>query len=520
MSGPGDDFAIRRRLAESPSSPEDLVDLGLSAFRRGESKAASWLGHSTAVIEDAGVQFAFAVATSVAGWARRALKRALALDPGYMPAWLERASREPAAAVVSLRRAVTLEPVDLSVPTSLAAVLLEQRAFAEARVILDTVLAVDRTYPLAWINRGRLAVEEGDWDHGLVYTRRAVALAPAMFEGWLNIGGISEERGNRDAAVLAACRAVIIEPRHPKARWNRTLTLLGQGDWRRGFADFDVRFEVQTAYPHALAGPRWNGEPFPGRLLVHDEIGYGDVFNFLRYIPMARSRVGSLTLEVKPGLRRLLDGYPGADSVIERGPVPPPEGSYDLYFPMESLPALFATTVDAVPPPTPHLLPSRELKNAWARRLTSARRPRVGLCWAGNPGSGFDQKRSCRLADLEPILAIESISFLSLQKSPVEFVDRPGLLAIGEEFEDFADTAAAISELDLVVSVETSVAHLAGAMGSPLWILLGPNPAWRWLRDRGDTPWYPGARLLRRAPGESWLAVTRRIAVDLRAHFA
>lgn len=520
MSGPGDDIAIRRRLVESPSSPQDLLDLGLGAFRRGEAEAASWLGHSTAVLQDAGLLFAFAVATRAPGWARRALRRSLALDPGYMPAWLERASRDNASAVASLKRAIALEPSDLSLPTSLAAVLVEQRALGEARNILDGVLASDPVNPLAWINRGRVAVEEGDWPQGLVCSRRAAALAPAMFEAWLNISGIYEERGDRDTAVLAACRAVVIEPGHPKARWNRTLTLLGQGDWRRGFDDFDVRFEVQEAYPHTLERPRWNGTPFPGRLLVHDEIGYGDVFNFLRYIPMARARVADLTLEVKPGLRRLLDGYPGADRVIERGPVPPDPSTYDLYFPMESLPALFGTRVEAVPPPTPHVRPPRDLQESWNRRLSSLRRPRIGLCWAGNPGSGFDQKRSCRLQDLEPILELDTISFVSLQKAPAQSIQRPGLLALGEELRDFADTAAAISELDLVISVETSVAHLAGAMGAPLWILLGPNPAWRWLRNREDTPWYPGARLVRRAPDEPWIAVAERVAADLRARFA
>lgn len=520
MTGPGDDSAVRRQLVETPSSAQALVDLGLAAFRRGEAAASFWLDRSNATIDDAGVQFAFAVAAPVDGKSRRALRRSLALDPGYMPAWLERGSREQDAAISSLQRAMAIEPADLGLATSLAAVLLDRGAVAGARTILDAVLAADPHQPLAWINRGRTAVEDGDWAHGLTCTRRAVILAPAMFEGWLNLGGISEERRDRDTAVVAAGRAVAIEPRHPKARWNRTLTLLGQGDWQQGFSDFDVRFEVQRAYPHALSAPRWNGAPFPGRLLVHDEIGYGDVFNFLRYIPLARARVGALTLEVKPGLSRLLDGYAGADRVIERGAVPPPPGTYDQYVPMESLPALFATTVDAVPPPTPYLRPPPELRAAWARRLAPARRPRIGLCWAGNPGSGFDRKRSCQLADLEPILEMEGLSFVSLQKGSSVPVDRPGLLAVGEEFEDFADTAAAISELDLVISVETSVAHLAGAMGSPLWILLAPNPAWRWLRDREDTPWYPGARLLRRAPDESWLSVAWRVADDLRARFA
>ncbi len=519
MTGPDGSSALRRRLADSPSSPQDLVDLGLAVFRRRENSAALWLGRATATVEDSAVQFAYAVTTAENGSARRALKRALTLDPTYSSAWVERASRDPEAAIRSLQRAMTIDPADLGLAISLAAVLLERRELAGARTILEAVLAADREQASAWINRGRVAVEEDDWPYGLVCARRAVVLAPAMFEGWLNIGGIFEERGNRDAAVSASVRAVVIEPNHPKARWNRCLTRLGQGDWRKGFADFDVRFLVQQAYPHTLDLPRWDGGALPGHLLVHDEIGYGDVFNFLRYVPLARARVGRLTLEVKPGLRRLLDGYPGIDHVIERGAVPPARSGYDAYLPMESLPGLFATTVETIPPPTPHLMPPPALKAAWAQRLAGSRRPRIGLCWAGNPGSGFDQKRSCRLSDLQPILAVEGLSFVSLQKTP-EPVPAPGLLSVGDRFGDFADTAAAISELDLVISVETSVAHLAGAMGQALWILLAPNPAWRWLRDREDTPWYPGARLVRRGPDESWADVTRKVADDLRARFA
>ncbi len=519
MKGQDGSFALRRRLADAPSSPQDLVDLGLAAFRGREDGAASWLGRAAATVEDSAVQFAYAVATAENRNARRALKRALTLEPTYSPAWVERASRDPETAVRSLQRAMTIDPTDIGLAVSLAAVLLDRREVAGARTILEAVLAADRERASAWINRGRVAVEEDDWPYGLVCARRAVVLAPAMFEGWLNIGGIFEERGDRDAAVSASARAVVIEPRHPKARWNRCLTRLGQGDWRKGFADFDVRFLVQQAYPHTLALPRWDGRTRAAHLLVHDEIGYGDVFNFLRYVPLARARVDRLTLEVKPGLPRLLEGYPGIDQVIERGAVPPVEAGYDAYLPMESLPGLFATTVETIPPPTPYIRPPAALKAAWVRRLADCHRPRIGLCWAGNPGSGFDQKRSCRLSDLQPILAVEGLSFVSLQKAP-EPILAPGLLSVGDQFVDFADTAAAISELDLVISVETSVAHLAGAMGQALWILLAPNPAWRWLRDREDTPWYPGARLIRRKPDESWSDVTRKVADDLRARFA
>jgi hypothetical protein len=214
----------------------------------------------------------------------------------------------------------------------------------------------------------------------------------------------------------------------------------------------------------------------------------------------------------------LLAGFPGVDRLIERGSEPPDPETYDAVLPMESLPALFRTTVDTVPPVGVPLAVPAEARRRWDRRLADLPGPRVGLCWAGNRASGFDHKRSSRLADLEPILSVPGVSFVSLQKEGGE--TDPRVVDLGRELADFADTAAVISKLDLVISVETSVAHLAGAMARPVWILLAANPAWRWLMGRSDSPWYPTARLFRCGHGEPWLALARRAAAELRTCLA
>jgi tetratricopeptide (TPR) repeat protein len=430
------------------------------------------------------------------------------------------ASRSPAIAVACLYRVMAIDPRDPSGLDALISTLIGRQEIGAAKSILDQALARNSTSASAWVNRGRIAVEDGDWTFGLLCTERAVALAPEMFEAWMNLGSISEEWGNRSLAVNASSRAVVLRPDHLQARWNRTHSLLARGDWRRGFADFDVRLLLQRSYPHVLAGPRWRGTQFSGRLFVHDEIGYGDVFNFLRYLPLARERVSHLTFEVKPGLARLLTGHPGIDRLVERRSEPPPEGDYDAHVPLESLPNLLNTTVDRVPPVGQPLKAPLEAIERWSKVMAAIPGPRVGLCWAGNRASGFDHRRSCRLSDLVELLDVSGISFVSLQKIDGFGETHGRLTVLPAELEDFADTAAVIVNLDLVISVETSVAHLAGAMNHPLWILLAQNPAWRWLEDREDTPWYPNARLYRRKAHDSWSDLARRVARELRVRFA
>jgi len=504
----------RRRLLEIPASPQALLDLGMAAFRENAREARSWFARAAAAAPDeAATHFSLAVTTPDSKMAARSLARALAVEPGYVPAWLERAAREPAQGTGSLLRAFAVDG-DAEIAASLAGALLDEGKTRRARAILNQGLRQTTQNARIWVNCGRASVEEGDWDAGLTAMRRAISLAPSMFEAWMNIGSISEDWGDRGLGVVAACRAVVVNPSDLKARWNRTLVLLGQGDWRRGFADHDVRLQIQQAYPHVLPGRRWDGKAMPGRLFIHDEIGYGDVFNFIRYLPLARARVGSLTLEVKPGLAQLLEGFPGIDQLAERGAAPP-SIDYEAYLPLESLPAVFGTTVDKIPAVDPVLRPPSSAQQYWSERLRHLRSPRIGVCWSGNRASGFDHKRSCALADIAPILGLAGCSFVSLQKEAMEA--DPRLFETGSELRTFADTAGIIANLDLVITVETSVAHLAGAMGRPVWILLAPNPAWRWLTDRTDSPWYPSARLFRRGREESWRELAERAASELRA---
>ena len=377
---------------------------------------------------------------------------------------------------------------------------------------------------VALLLRGYAEIRRGREPTAMRWLRRGVALGPGEFDLLNNIAVASTRRLGPTATAAWASRALCVRPSSPEARLNRANAWLALGRWREAWPDHDLRLVLQHSYPHALTGRRWDGTPAPAeRLLVHDEIGYGDVFNYLRYLPQARDRVGGLTLEVKPGLARLLARCPGIDHLLERGPTAPPPSVYDLHVPIESLPGLFGTTVDHVPSegPPPHI--DTALRDQWRRILEPLRGVRIGLAWAGNPASGLDRARSCALVDLRPLASVGNVTWVSLQKSPA--IDDAGAAAfgapivdLGSRFTDFADTAAVVAELDAVVTVETAVAHLAGVLGKPTFVLLSRWPAWRWLLDRPDTPWYRSVVLFRQHVPGDWThpvaALRRHLGAD------
>jgi hypothetical protein len=366
--------------------------------------------------------------------------------------------------------------------------------------------------PAAHLLRGYAEIGRRRLPAAAHWLRRAVALDPAGFDALNNMAVALAPLDGPAATATWAGRALAVGPTSLQARLNRANAWLALGRWAEAWPEHELRLALQRSYPHALRGRRWSGLSAPeARLLIHDEIGYGDVFNYLRYVPLARASVGRVLLEVKPGLRRLLAGASGVDRVIERGPEPVPPSDYDLHVPIESLPGIFGTTVASVPPAGPPLTIDPGLCDQWRRLLGRRARPRIGLVWAGSPTSGLDQARSCRLADLAPLAEIPDVDWISLQKGPAasalseesfgaSIVDLGGLLT------DFADTAAVLAQLDAVVTVETAVAHLAGLLGRPTLILLSRWPAWRWLLDRRDTPWYRSAMLFRQCRRGDWSA--------------
>ena len=400
--------------------------------------------------------------------------------------------------------------------------------FAEALFVLATfdddrrgfarVLMLKADYPAVYCNLGTMAAVAAEPRRAMILWRAALAFDPALAEAHFNLGTVDDALGEDEIAIRRYRRARTILPGYAGAHVNEGLCRLRIGDYAGGWAEYEWRWHGGSPdlAPRRFAVPRWDGGPLPGRtILLHAEQGYGDALQFCRYLPMTAAASGArLVLEVPPPLKALLTGWPGAVEVIAQGePLP----SVDAHCPLLSLPGIFRTTADTIPDGPPYLAVAPALVHQWRRRL-SAERPQIGVCWAGNPGNRTDHRRSLPLEQLLPLLVRGGATWHVLQKDLRDGDDR--LIAavpwlVRHPLADFADTAALVSALDLVVSVDTAVAHLAGALGRPTWLLLPYVADWRWLRDGEDSPWYASMRLFRQpAPGD-WRPVLDRLAAAL-----
>ncbi len=330
-------------------------------------------------------------------------------------------------------------------------------------------------------------------------------------------------RGERDEAARQFREALAREPENPAAHMGLGELLLSLGEYGPGWMEYAWRNKLDQArgtLPRMKAAP-WNGMRLPqGKLLIVADQGFGDMIQFARYIPMVRERVPHLIIGWGPEVTALLGRHPDiAECIPSWAEVP----EHDAYVLLSSLPQIFHTELDTIPLPIPYLHPDPDRVGFWRARFDAAfpaRRLRVGLAWSGRPSHPNNPRRSLRLASLAPLLAVPGVDFVSLQK-PFPPEDRavasghPGLLAIGDELADFADTGAAIAALDLLISVDTAVVHLAGAMAREAWVLV-PEPAdWRWLLGREDTVWYHTLRLFRQTRAGEWAPVIERAAQAL-----
>lgn len=326
-------------------------------------------------------------------------------------------------------------------------------------------------------------------------------------------GKIAETRAIQEMLVARA-------PGDYAARFDLSETLLLMGEFERGWREYRYRYSLPhtASIERKVQRPRWNGQPIPGKtLLIHDEQGYGDTFQFLRMVPWAKARSGArMILEVTPDALSLAQRMQGFDDLVERGNLPPP---FDLHCELMSLPMAMGLTLDALPGKIPYLQPDVQRVAHWRKRLADLPRPWVALVWAGRPTHTNDINRSLALAQLAP-LARSDVTFLSIQKGPAgaQAATPPAgmsLVSLSSEIRDFEDTAAILCVTDLLISVDSSPVHLAGALGRPVWVMLPFVPDWRWLLGRDDSPWYPQARLFRQHARGDWTGVTAAIAAQL-----
>lgn len=351
---------------------------------------------------------------------------------------------------------------------------------------------------------------------------RALETQPDAANTWLNLSLAENDLMHGDRAIRAARRAIAADPAMPPAHTALSMALLMQGRLIEGFAEYEWRSRMAdfSSPRRNFDAPVWQRENLLGRtIVVHDEQGVGDAIQFVRYAPLLAAMGARVFLECNSQLVRLLKGIAGIEGVITRyGALPP----HDFQVSLLSLPHLLGTTLETIPAAVPYLAPEPELSARWAKRLGTTQGLKVGLVWAGNPEFKADRLRSPGLAAFRPILDVPGVTFYALQKGsgrrdlegagwlPSPFVD------LNDEIADFADTAAAMANLDLVISSCTGPAHLAGALGRPTWTVIPFSPDWRWMEAREDTPWYPSMRLFRQDQRGDWGSVMQRLAAALR----
>ncbi|MDE1995674.1 MAG: tetratricopeptide repeat protein [Rhizobiaceae bacterium] len=341
--------------------------------------------------------------------------------------------------------------------------------------------------------------------------QRVLALQPDHIGALDNLALALSDLGRLDEAIACLRHAIELNPHAPNTHNNLGLALLLKGDYAAAWP----HHEYGRPSTQSRACPRWSGEPLNGaRILLQSEQGFGDTLQFVRYAPLVAALGGEVILEVQAPLARLLTGMPGVARVISPGTDVP-----DLAFhcPLMSLPYVFGTEVGTIPASMPYLTAPTDRKS-WTQRIPARLDCRVGLAWQGQKDHRRDRDRSMPASALAPLAAVADVSFYSLHKQPLESTI-PGVLDIADlsdRLDDFGDTAAAIDRLDLVITVDTSIAHLAGALGKPVWLLLSHTPDWRWLLNRSDSPWYPTARLFRQPQPGDWGSVIREVTAALQ----
>jgi tetratricopeptide (TPR) repeat protein/glycosyltransferase involved in cell wall biosynthesis len=424
--------------------------------------------------------------------------------------------------IENVRRALELRPDYPEAYSNLGVLLGEQKKHDEAIENLQHAVDLKPDYVEAHNNLGVALRNQERLEEAQVSMRRALELKPDYPEAHHNLAIMRVDLDDPEEAESLLSRAVELKPDYADAQFALAMTQLLQGNLAQGFEKYEWRWrgtELAGAQPE-FPQPRWDGRPLDGRtILLHVEQGIGDMLQFTRYAPLVAARGGRVVLmcqsEIAPLMRRL----DGIDQVVERGePLP----AFDVYAPLLSVPHLLGTTLETIPSETPYLKADPIRVAAWAEYL-NAQSPeglRVGLVWAGNPDHKADHRRSIKLDMLAPLAQVPGVHFFALQKGPAAAQgDRPpagmALTNLGPLLGDFDDTAAILEQLDLVITVDTSVAHLAGALGRTVWLLLALAPDWRWLRKREDSPWYPTARLFRQERFGEWEDVVTHVSQAL-----
>jgi tetratricopeptide (TPR) repeat protein/glycosyltransferase involved in cell wall biosynthesis len=434
-----------------------------------------------------------------------------------------------------LQQAIALDPTAPEAYRNLGLVLSCQDQLEAATIAYQQALTLNPDYAQVLDSLGSILRQRGKLVEAMAHLQRAIALKPDLPEPHYDLGLVCYEQGNFAAAAELYQRSLQLRPDFAPAQFSHSVLRLLLGDLSQGWLGYESRWESNDIKLPTFAQPRWQGEDLTGKtILLHAEQGFGDTIQFVRYATQLAAQSATVIVGCPPPLQRLLATVPGVDRVIADGS---PRPNFDYHIPLLSLPQQFNTTLETIPAPIPYLkadpsspknapkTQNSELKTQNSKLTPTL--PKIGIVWAGNPKNGQDRERSAHLSDFLPLLQAANGQFFSLQKDKADELQQfltafpqISLPDLAAQWQDFSDTAAAIAQLDLVITVDTAVAHLAGALGQPVWILLATVPDWRWLLEREDSPWYPTARLFRQRQRGDWAEVMERVTQALPAWLA
>jgi tetratricopeptide (TPR) repeat protein len=514
-----------RALALAPGALDTLYNLGNTCQDLGQPERAITYFQQALRLRPDAVELHNNLGTAFQDLGRLAeavacYRNALALRPELLDtlnnlAGALRAQGELDGAQACYERALTLQPNHVESHIGLGVVLRDRGQLEEAVIYNERALALMPDCPETLNNLGVVLIDIGRVEEAITRYQQALALEPDRGATHYNLG-IALERQDRYAEALACyARALALKPDYAQAHFNRSLALLRTGQFDEGWQEYEWRFAV-ARYDRKFDRVSWSGEPLAGRrILLHAEQGFGDTLQFVRYVPVVAERGGRVVLEVPEPLVRLARTVAGVSEVVAVGdPLP----AFDCHCPLLSLPRVFKTNLGTIPDAVPYLSVPAEASSVWAEQIAAAPGLRVGIVWAGATVGAVDPRL------LQPLWETASISWFSLQvgdpSGDTLLLDAKKIADLSPWLSDFAETAAAVCQLDLVISVDTSVAHLAGALSRPVWIMLPYWPDWRWLIERTDSPWYPTARLFRQKKAGDWSSVVREVAAALADHWS
>lgn len=457
---------------------------------------------------------------------------------------------QPADAIALLRRALRLAPKNANVHFNLGVVLIETGDVAAAIESQRAAVACDPEYGAAWSSLSAALYQAGQFDEAVAAARRAVELSPCMVgaavnlaialeatgeetapvaaflacvernpesaDAWFELARALQRRGQAQAAIQAYERTCTLRPDHVMAHAQCALARLLVGDLARGWAEYEWRLRRPGLDARRSTAPRWRGEDLADRtILVHTEQGLGDALHMVRYLAPLAEVARAVIVEVDRAVLPVVPRVPRVTAVASGEVIP----AHDVVSPLLSLPLRFGTTLETIPGRAPYLHVDASRVDAWDKMLSErGGGRRVGLVWAGNPDHDNDHNRSIPFASLAPLVEQAGFAWYGLHNRPLDAgAAAAGVIDLSARLTDLGETAAAIMGMDLVITVDTAVAHLAGGLGKPVWILVPFVPDWRWLLDRDDSPWYPTARLFRQRRAGDWDAVIGRVAAALSA---